>query len=263
MKTWPNRPFLDRLALPHMSINFWKSCCSILFNFQELRRTFPKSVLEIWIDVDHQIWGNTPIGWHKFNGPIGTLPQTWRTNRSFAPNLMAMTKRHTFPAFCRNHKAFVIVLPGISWGLQILYYLTEFRTSVVGSRACSSAIRAICNQRHLLLSIWINDLEEGSYWSISLCRPIGVFPQIWWWTVVLSSRTDLGNVLLSSWKLNRIPQKLFQKLVYICGRANLSRNGLFGHVFIDLKSVENSAPLSEGSRHSSQHQQLRRGPCLP
>ena len=58
-----------------------------------------------------------------------------------------------FPAFCRNHKALVIVLTGISWGLQILYCLMEFSTSAVGSIACKSAINAICNQRHLLVSI--------------------------------------------------------------------------------------------------------------
>ena len=99
MKRWPNRLFLDRLALPHMSTNFWMCCCGILFNFQGLRRTFPKSNLEFWIDVDHQIWGNTPIGWHKTNGPMGALPQTWRTNRSLAPNLMVMAKQRTCPAF--------------------------------------------------------------------------------------------------------------------------------------------------------------------
>ena len=101
----------------------------------------------------------------------------------------------------------------------------------MGFRACSSAIRTICNQRHLLLSIWINDLEEASSRApiglSSLCQPIGVFPQIWWSRGVLSSRTNSGNVLLSSLKLNRIPQKHIQTLVYICGRANLSRNSLF------------------------------------
>ena len=74
--------------------------------------------------------------------------------------------------------------PRSSLGLQILYYLTKFTTCVVGFRACSSAIRTICNQRHLLLSIWINDLEEASSRAPigppSLCQPIGVFPQIWW-----------------------------------------------------------------------------------
>ena len=153
MKRWPNRLFLDRLALPHMSTNFWMCFCGILFNFQGLRRTFPKSVLELKTTVDHQIWGNTPIGWHKFYGPIGTLPQTRGTNRSFAPNLMEMTKRCTFPAFWRNHQVLVIVLLGICWGLPIQCFLVESRTSEMGSRACSSAIRTICNQRHLLVSI--------------------------------------------------------------------------------------------------------------
>ena len=75
MKIWPNRLFLDRLALPHMSTNFWMCFCGILFNFQGLRRTFPKSVLELKTTVDHQIWGNTPIGWHKMDGPMGALLQ--------------------------------------------------------------------------------------------------------------------------------------------------------------------------------------------
>ena len=75
MKRWPDRLFLDRLALPHMSTNFWMCFCGILFNFQGLRRTFPKSVLELKTTVDHQIWGNTPIGWHKMDGPMGALLQ--------------------------------------------------------------------------------------------------------------------------------------------------------------------------------------------
>ena len=49
-----------------------------------------------------------------------------------------------------------------------------------------------------------------------------------------NSRTDLGNVLLRPWKLDRMPQKHIQKLVNICGRASLSRNSLFGHIFIDI-----------------------------
>ena len=98
MKRWPNRLFLDRLALPHMSTNFWMCFCGILFNFQGLRRTFPKSVLELKTTVDHQIWGNTPIGWHKTDGPMEALPQTWRTNRSLSPNLMEMAKRRACPA---------------------------------------------------------------------------------------------------------------------------------------------------------------------
>ena len=137
----------------------------------------------------------------------------------------------------------------------------------MGFRACSSAIRTICNQRHLLLSIWINDLEEASSRApiglSSLCQPIGVFPQIWWSRGVLSSRTNSGNVLLSSLKLNRIPQKHIQTLVYICGRANLSRNSLFDYVFIDLRTFENSASLSEGLRQPSHYLWIRRQQCYP
>ena len=95
----------------------------------------------------------------------------------------------------------------------------------------------------------------------NLCPPIGVFPQIWWSTEVLSSRTDSGNVLLSSLKLNRILQKHIQKLVYMCGRANLSRNRLFGYVFIDLRTFENSASLSEGLRQPSHYSWIGRRQC--
>ena len=65
-----------------------------------------------------------------------------------------------------NHQAVVIVSPGISWGLQILYYLTKFTTCVVGFRACSSVIPAMNNQQQSFLSIGINDLEESSNWTI-------------------------------------------------------------------------------------------------
>ena len=97
----------------------------------------------------------------------------------------------------------------------------------------------------------------------SLCRPIGVFPQIWWSREALSSGTHSENVLLSSWKLNRILQKHIQKLVYICGRANLSSNSLFGFVFIDLRTFENSASLSEGLRQPSHYLWIRRRQCYP
>ena len=55
----------------------------------------------------------------------------------------------------------------------------------------------------LVLQVW----GKASIGPSILCQPIGVFPQIWWSTVVLSSRTDLGNVLLRPWKVNRMPQK--------------------------------------------------------
>ena len=95
----------------------------------------------------------------------------------------------------------------------------------------------------------------------NLCRPIGVFPQIWWSREALSSGTHSENVLLSSWKLNRILQKHIQKLVYICGRANLSSNSLFGFVFIDLRTFENSASLSEGLRQPSHYSWIGRRQC--
>ena len=95
----------------------------------------------------------------------------------------------------------------------------------------------------------------------NLCQPIGTFPQTWGTRGVLSSRTDSVNVLLSSKKLNKIPQKHIQKLVYICGRANLSRNSLFGYVFIDLRTFENSASLSEGLRQPSHYSWIGRRQC--
>ena len=41
--------------------------------------------------------------------------------------------------------------------------------------------------------------------------------------------------------------KYIQKLIDIRGRANLSRNSLFNHLFIDLELFENSAAALRGS----------------
>ena len=98
----------------------------------------------------------------KFEEPIGALPQIWGKWQNDVPVRL-------FPAFCRNHKALVIVLTGISWGLQILYCLMEFSTSAVGSIACKSAINAICNQRHLLVSIWIMTWRRAPIGPSILC----------------------------------------------------------------------------------------------
>ena len=116
MKIWPNRLFLDRLALPHMSTNFWMCFCGILFNFQGLRRTFPKSVLELKTTVDHQIWGNTPIGWHKMDGPMGALLQVMiqiDTNRWHwlqivkTPLSQVINNSHSNPIFDWNMTLFI------------------------------------------------------------------------------------------------------------------------------------------------------------
>ena len=83
-------------------------------------------------------------------------PATFRASNFWRQQLLrsaTFRANNFFPAFCRNHKALVIVLTGISWGLQILYCLMEFSTSAVGSIACKSTINAICNQCHLLVSI--------------------------------------------------------------------------------------------------------------
>ena len=86
----------------------------------------------------------------------------------------------------------------------------------------------------LVLQVW----GKAPIRPFVLCQPIGVFPQIWWSIVALSSRfkvqnsrLDLGNVLLTSHKLKRMPHKHIQKLIDICGRANLSGKSLFGHLF--------------------------------
>ena len=50
-------------------------------------------------------------------------------------------------------------------------------------------------------------------------------------------------------------------LVDICGRAHLSINSLLGCVFIDLKSLENSASLSEGLRQLSHYSWIGRRQC--
>ena len=86
-----------------------------------------------------------------------------------------------------------------------------------------------------------------------LCRPMGVLPQISLQKEIKNSRTDLGNLLPSSWKLIRIPQKHTQELVNICGRANSSRASLLDYLFIELQPFKNSASPSEGLRQPSHY----------
>ena len=73
-----------------------------------------------------------------------------------------------------------------------------------------------------------------------------------------NSRTDLGNVLPSSWKLNRIPRKCIQMLVDICGRAHLSRNSLVDCVFIDFKKSQMSPRQRRPNHTSSKGERGRR-----
>ena len=90
----------------------------------------------------------------------------------------------------------------------------------------SSAIRAIYNQRHLLVSIWSMTWRRAPIGPSSLCWPgRSVSPSL---RVkgVLSSRTDSVIALLSSWILNKILQKHIHKLAFICGRANLSKQSI-------------------------------------
>ena len=47
--------------------------------------------------------------------------------------------------------------------------------------------------------------------------------------------------------------KYIQKLIDIRGRANLSRNSLFKHIFIDLEPFENSAAALRGSWQRSHY----------
>ena len=144
MKRWPNRLFLDRLALPHMSTNFWMCFCGILFNFQGLRRTFPKSVLELKTTVDHQIWGNTPIGRHKTDGPI-------RLYSSFLQKSLSSCR-----CFDRHQVGFTNCIQ-----LNEIFDIVSRIYSLQIGHQCylQSAPSVGINLNH--------DLEEGSYWSIN------------------------------------------------------------------------------------------------
>ena len=51
---------------------------------------------------------------------------------------------------------------------------------------------------------------------------------------------------MSSRRVIRMLQKYIQKSIDICGRANISRNSLFNHLFIDLGPFENSAAAIRG-----------------
>ena len=56
-------------------------------------------------------------------------------------------------------------------------------------------------------------------------------------------------------------QKYIQKLIDIRGRANLSRNSLFKHIFIDLEPFENSAAALRGLWQRSHYSWIMRPQC--
>ena len=63
----------------------------------------------------------------------------------------------------------------------------------------------------------------------------------------LHSRRAQRKVLLSSRRVIRMQQKCIQKLIDICGRANISRNILVNNLFIVLEPFENSAAALRGA----------------
>ena len=56
-------------------------------------------------------------------------------------------------------------------------------------------------------------------------------------------------------------QKYIQKLIDIRGRANISRNSLFNHLFIDLEPFGNSAAALRGSWQPSHYSWIGRRQC--
>ena len=56
-------------------------------------------------------------------------------------------------------------------------------------------------------------------------------------------------------------RKYIQKLIDIRGRANLSKNSLFKHLFIDLETFENSAAALRGSWQRSHYLWIMRPQC--
>ena len=237
MKIWPNRLFLDRLALPHMLTNFWMCFCGILSNFHGLRRTFPKSVLEFRFAIClkfgetlllvARIWGKAPIRPFILCQPIGALPQIWGKWQNDVPVRL-------FSSFLQKSQSSCHCFDRHQLGFTNSILLNEILD--ICSRIYSLQIDLQCYLQSVP-SVGINlnhDLEEGSYWSINfVLTNRSVSPNLRK-MAKRNSITDLGNVLLKPWKLDRVPQKHIQKLVNICGRANLSRNSLFGHIFIDL-----------------------------
>ena len=76
MKICLNRLFLDRLALPRMSINFWLYFCCILITLLELRRTFLESLYLYRASNfgEHHHWSAQNI---TFRGAIPLVHTKW------------------------------------------------------------------------------------------------------------------------------------------------------------------------------------------
>ena len=163
----------------------------------------------------------------KLEGPIGALPQIWWKWQKDAPVRLYSSFLQKSLSSCRWFDRHQV-------GFTNCIQLNEIFDIV--SRIYSLQIDHQCYLQSVP-SVGINlnhDLEEGSYWSINfVLTNRSVSPNLRK-MAKRNSITDLGNVLLKPWKLDRVPQKHIQKLVNICGRANLSRNSLFGHIFIEL-----------------------------
>ena len=149
-----------------MCSTMYSSLCNLICTSLHTRRT-SLSVRITYKNGDHaetgKIWKNQ-FSLRKWTTTNQTAPRLMRPHasevevaRTFFIHYLGCSSHFSrgvrlFPpekdqssAFCRNHQAFVNILPDISWGLQIIYFSTEFKTSVVGSIACSSAIHAIYN----------------------------------------------------------------------------------------------------------------------
>ena len=77
----------------------------------------------------------------------------------------------------------------------------------------------------------------------------------------LHSRRPQRKVLLSSRRVIRMQQKYTQKLIDIRGRANISRNIPFNHLFIVLEPFENSAAALRGLWQPSHYLWIGRRQC--
>ena len=78
---------------------------------------------------------------------------------------------------------------------------------------------------------------------------------------LMHSRRAQRKVLLSSRRVIRMQQKYIQKLIDIRGRANISRNIPFNHLFIVLEPFENSAAALKGSWQPSHYSWIGRRQC--
>ena len=124
--------------------------------------------------------------------------------------------------------------------------------------ACRNLISIKFRAKLLLVGPFCVDQWDCSPECDVLCGPMMVLPEIWFW---IEKRRYSRNILLSSRKVTRMQRKYIQKLIDICGRANLSRNRLFNHIFIDLEPFENSAAALRGLWQRSHYSWIMRPQC--